>query len=160
MGNSNNVKKKKVINGLGITVFCIVLLSCFANPKLEKNKKNDNNYLELLTKKQGKFWDLFTLPKRNVYGRGFCFYSDGRVIDYNYDKLKHRIITDYDDVIIDKLTWKINIDTLFIGNIYKYKILKLNKDTLELIDLYQTGGVTEKLLFLKSKDQVTKPIQD
>ena len=95
------------------------------------------------------FMDPFVTYEDTPKGLGLLLLSDSLLELYHF-RYGQRYEYDFGgDVIVDEIKWKINGDTLTIGNYFQYKILKCRNDSLELLDIKGTA-IRSKVLFIKS----------
>lgn len=105
-----------------------------------------------------RYWDLLRedglMP---LYGWSFNLNRTHEVFFY---KNSSRFEINYHDIYFDKpLKWLISGDTLLTHNkIYKFKILSLNNNILQIIDFSGYLGFSDTLIFVPSKNQISKVI--
>jgi hypothetical protein len=102
-----------------------------------------------------KYWDCYCRGyDSSICGNSLMITNLGTMREYYYENKKRRFRT-YGDVILEDMKWKLKEDTLVFDQ-FKFVILKISKDSLEVQDLQQILG-RERLFFLKSADQKSKP---
>lgn len=139
-----------------LVLVLIFLTGCFTN----HNKANYSPEISLLTNDSLKYWkfysDTLLLPKEEA---GFVFFKNGKVLSYEQTDMK-RIYPDISsqDIFCDTSEFKITKDTFYFeecGWTYKFKIICLNEDTLELRELtnYHFFPPNIRIIYLKSSIQ-------
>lgn len=137
----------------------LIFASCISNRNSYLSHNNKMDFIGYLINNKQCYWDPYYSYSNKMMGVGWFFISDKQMIEYQYNKLNQRIFLDYDDVIKDTMFWFVRNDTLVIDEFFKYKILKASNDSLELEDCLRLLG-RDKILFRKSKDQITPIIKN
>lgn len=122
----------------------------------------------LLTNDSVKYWyDAWKIPYFPDYTEGgIALSKNGDLINYQLNYENVRVITNNlsEDVICDPPKYYVKSNKFYIldcGTKFIFKIVKLNKDTLYLKGLknYESFPDSIPLIFLKSKDQVTRSVK-
>jgi hypothetical protein len=136
---------------------------------LSAQVKNHQDKIDFLTSDSVKYWsDVWKLPYFNPYIEGgLALFKDGRLISYQTNYENKRVIVDNgtEDVICNPSKFRLKLDTLYIercGWTFIIKIEKLTRDTLELKEITKYGFYPDSIpiIFVRSKDQSTSPIED
>ena len=139
-----------------ILIFSSLLL--FLNCSSFKPKANKTR-MELLTSDSQKYWDPYYNFKSEKLGKGWLLTKNKKLVEYSYSNDGLRQEINYGDLIWDGFSFKLSDSLIEINdyNDYKFKILKLTKDSMILKDISQISYTyLDSILFIKSNDQVSR----
>jgi hypothetical protein len=136
---------------------------------LSGQRKSHLDKIDFLTNDSVKYWsDVWKLPYFDPYLEGgLVLFKDGHLISYQTNYENKRVIVDNgtEDVICKPSEFRLKSDTLYVercGWTIIIKIEKLTRDTLQLKEITKYGFYPDSIpiIFVRSKDQSTRPIED
>lgn len=144
-----------------ISLFCVIMCSLSFCQSIQKTCKKDSEdrIFKLLTGDSCQYWDPYYLFKSDKFGKGWVFYKDSIFKEYKYVNDERKEIF-YGNIVWDDFRFEICGDTIVIKdyNDYRFKILRLTRDSLIIKDISQIRYTyLDSVLLLRSKDQFTKP---
>lgn len=152
-----------------IKLFLLVFIligGCISLP-IHKNKFH-NNTINLLSNDSVKYWfDAWKIPYFPDYKEGgFAIFKNGNLLNYRLNYENKRVIVDNssNDIFCEPPSFKLKSDKFYLkncGTTFIFKIVKLNEDTLQLKELtkYNYFEDTIPIIYVKSKNQITRPIE-
>ena len=128
------------IKNATVLIFLLLLHAC-----------SHNKHSDILTGKNGFYWDIIQDGDRKFIRPGYSYFFDtnGSCIYYAYMKYPNepvkRVMFDYGDVVYPN-TWKLNFDTLEIQG-FQNKIISITQNKIVLIQLNESK---DSLVLMKS----------